>query len=247
MNSGHAPQDGLGSDDGNILGPLPPMPSPPAAGGHIQSYPAAPVPAAELPYLREHPAALVGEAEAPAAAAPVMPEPAAPTPAAAAAGVAPDGVAWPPPLQAGSAESSSSNDDAAAAAAPRVCQSAPITQGRSAVIAREYAKDRAVYVHRPRHAHEFESIQEDGDADAWGAKVAGPDGGSLPVNDRRGRGHVYVTPQRPSRDGAAAVVRGGEVHGEVDVAAQQSAAVAAAEEDARVRAHQRHAAFGYPT
>eukprot|EP00892_Ulva_mutabilis_P008096 jgi/Ulvmu1/5659/UM024_0006.1 len=262
MNVEPSSQDGLGAEDGYFLGP-PPLPAQPQPCGHIQSYPAVPdtepqyadgragpSPAEPAPAVAvavvtptDAAAGAAAAADAAAAAAAAMHAPgavavamASPADAAgpgeaAAAAVQPHAVAALAP--------SSSDDEDDGSAAARVCQSAPIVQGRSAAIAREYAKDRAVYVHRPAHDPSFNVIHEDGEAP--------PAGGSLPVSEPRGRGHVYAPPRRPSRDGVAAVLRGGELNGEIDVGAQQRAAVLAAEEDARVRAQQEHDAFGYPS
>lgn len=228
-----------------MLGPPPPLSQPAGTGDPVHSGPTEPAPgssgvptsppdqpaadtAADPAEVEVPPAA----PDQPAAAWPAEAPPAPPAPL-------PADTGDPSPLPASPGSPGSPDDKGPRG--PRVCQSAPIFQGRSAVIAREYAKDRAVYVHQPppRSGASLGAVEEEAEGPGGDAE-----GGSLPVQARRGRGHVYATPQRPTREGAAAVVRGGELaHPEGDVAAQQRAAVAAAEEDARVRARQRAGAW----
>lgn len=244
-------QEGLGSDDGTLLGPPPPISQPAGPGDPAQSSPTEPAPGGSgVPSPPDQPAPDPAEEPdfnapphaASAAALPAEPAetlPGAPAPltpdAIDAAAVDTNGV---PPLPASPGSPESPYDTSSGR--HRVCQSAPIFQGRSATIAREYAKDRGVYVHRLPHSGAGLGAVEEEEAEVFSGDV---DGGSLPVQARRRRGHVYEPPQRTSREGAAAVVRGGELHLEGDVAAQQRAAVAAAEEDARVRARQRQGAW----
>lgn len=240
-------QDGLGSDDGTLLGPPPPINQPPLAFDPSPPPPVSPPTDRDLDHPPPPPVAV-----APAAAMHVDGTPAdvplGGLPAAVdAGGVEVAGGAVDLPSSPEEALSPGSPDEGGPRG-PRVCHSAPIFQGRTATIAREYAKDRAVYVHqRPEAgadggAHDLHAvgvIEECGAEEEEEAVIAPgghPNGVSLPVQ-RRGRGHIYAIPARPSREGAAAVLRGGELHGDAALAAeQQRAAVSAAEEDARVRA-----------